>query len=207
MATNGVSGTTGHYPEIRINLIGLEETLRALRQYDPDARKQLFNAISLSARMIRDDARKIVPTIGIVRGWREQRGMPQGDGAWKNRTLTRGGRGWPPWEVQNVKTGIKSYMSRRRASKGSVISSRGIVVNRSGEGVIAEFARYSNKSRNYPWVNSTPLLNNLGRFHGGRIIWAAAERNRQTVNDTILDALQIANKRLQDALDAAPKGR
>lgn len=198
MATNS--------PELKINMIGLESTLKALKQHDPEARKHLFNAIAKSGRLIRDDARKIVSTMYVIRGWREQSGMPTGAGSWKNRRLTRGGIGWPPWDVQNIKSGIKTYMAVKRAYKGSVITARGIVVNRSGEGVIAEFARFSRRSKRFPWVNSVPLLNSLGRFHGGRIIWAAAERNRETVNRTILDAMETANKRLQAALDTASKG-
>ena len=188
--------------EIQIYLTGLEETLSALSLYDPDARKQLFNAVRDATQIIRDDARRHIPSAAIPTGWRQQTGMPQGDGAWQKRTLTRGGKGWPPWEPNNVKRLIKSYMGRRRASRWSIITTRGIVVNASGEGVIYEFAKKSHKSAKYPWVNSTPFVRHMGSFAGGRLIWAAAERNKEQVRTEILDAMAVANQRLQSRFDA-----
>lgn len=192
--------------ELRISLTGLEETLKALKQYDPEARKQLFQAVSSATRLIRDDARRSVTSLPVPTGWRTQRGMPTGEGSWKNRTLTRGGKGWPPFDPNNVKRLIKSYMGRKRVSKGSIITNRGIVVNASGEGVIYEFAKKSHQSRNYPWVNSVPFINHLGRMQGGRIIWAAGERRKEEVKTQILDALAVANGKLQKAFDSVKEG-
>ena len=191
---------------INISLTGLEETLSALKKYDPEARKQLFQAVSAATRLIRDDARRSIPSASIPTGWRLQRGMPQGEGSWKNRTLTRGGKGWPPWEPSNVKRLIKSYMGRRRQSKGSIITSRGIVVNASGEGVIYEFAKKSHRSKQFPWVNSVPFINHLGSMQGGRLIWAAGERRKEEVRSEIMNALAVANSKLQTALDAVKEG-
>lgn len=192
--------------ELRVSLTGLEETLNALKKYDPEARKQLFGAVATATRLIRDDARRSVTSLPVPSGWREQKGMPQGDGSWKNRSLTRGGKGWPPFEPNNVKRLIKSYMGRKRVRKGSIITNRGIVVNASGEGVIYEFAKKSHTSRNYPWVNSVPFINHLGRMQGGRIIWAAGERNKERVRAEILDALAVANSKLQAAFDSVKEG-
>ena len=192
--------------ELRVSLTGLEETLNALKKYDPEARKQLFNAVASSTRLIRDDARRSVTSLPVPSGWREQKGMPQGDGSWKNRSLTRGGKGWPPFEQANIKRLIKSYMGRKRVSKGSIITNRGIVVNASGEGVVYEFAKKSHKSTKYPYVNSVPFINHLGSMKGGRIIWAAGERRKDQVRTQILDALAVANTKLQAAMDAVKEG-
>lgn len=83
---------------INVSLTGLESTLSALKKYDPEARKQLFSAVASATRLIRDDARKSVPSLPVPTGWRNQHGMPTGKGSWQNRTLTRGGKGWPPFE-------------------------------------------------------------------------------------------------------------
>lgn len=187
---------------IKINLTGLEETLRVLKHYDPEARKQLMRGISTAARLIRDDARKSVPNLPVPTGWRNQSGMPKGAGSWTNRTLTRGGKGWPPWQPNNVKRFIKSYSGRKVTRRGSIISNRGIVVNASGEGVIYEFGKRSHKSARYPWVNSVPFVNHLGSMQGGRIIWAATERRKNEAQEIILDALSVANAKLQSALDS-----
>lgn len=192
--------------ELKVSLTGLESTLTALKKYDPEARKQLFNAIASATRLIRDDARRSVPSLPVPTGWRNQQGMPKGDGAWQNRTLTRGGKGWPPFEASNVKRLIKSYMGKKRVSKGSIITNRGIVVNASGEGVIYEFAKKSHRSANYPWVNSVPFVNHLGSMQGGRIIWAAGERRKEEVRTQILDALAVANSKLQTAFDSIKEG-
>ena len=191
---------------INVSLTGLESTLSALKKYDPEARKQLFSAVASATRLIRDDARKSVPSLPVPTGWRNQQGMPTGKGSWQNRTLTRGGKGWPPFEPGNVKRLIKSYNARKRTRKGSIITNRGIVVNASGEGVIYEFAKKSHQSRNYPWVNSVPFINHLGRMQGGRIIWAAGERRKDEVKTQILDALAVANTKLQAAFDSVKEG-
>lgn len=191
---------------INISLTGLEETLTALKKYDPEARKQLYSAVALATRMIRDDARKSVPSLPVPTGWRNQQGMPTGEGSWQNRTLTRGGKGWPPFEPNNVKRFIKAYMGRKRVSKGSIITNRGIVVNASGEGVIYEFAKHSHKSTKYPWVNSVPFINHLGSIKGGRLIWAAGERRKDEAQKQILDALAVANAKLQTAFDSVKEG-
>lgn len=191
---------------IKINLTGLEETLKALGRYDPEARKQLLRAVSTASRLIRDDARRSVSSLPVPTGWRSQQGMPKGEGSWKNRTLTRGGKGWPPFEPGNVKRLIKSYNARKRTRKGSIITNRGIVVNASGEGVIYEFAKKSHQSRNYPWVNSVPFINHLGRMQGGRIIWAAAERRKDEAQTLILNGLAVANSKLQKAFDSVKEG-
>lgn len=192
--------------ELRVSLTGLEETLKALKQYDPEARKQLQSAIAVATRLIRDDARKSVPSLPVPTGWRNQSGMPTGAGSWENRTLTRGGKGWPPWQPNNVKRFIKSYAGRRRVSRGSIITNRGIVVNASGEGVIYEFAKHSHRSAKYPWVNSVPFVNHLGRVQGGRIIWAAGERRKEEVKTQILDALSVANSKLQAQFNSVKVG-
>lgn len=192
--------------EVRINLTGLEETLRALSKYDPDARKQLIRGISTATRLIRDDARRSVPSLPVPTGWRLQQGMPKGERSWQNRALTRGGKGWPPWEPGNIKRLIKSSIAKKRVSRGSIISNRGVVVSASGEGVIYEFAKKSHRSTKYPWVNSVPFVNHLGSMSGGRIIWAAAERRRDEVQKIILDALNVANTKLQGALDSVKEG-
>jgi hypothetical protein len=192
--------------ELRVSLTGLEETLKALKQYDPEARKELFNAVASATRLIRDDARRAVPSLPIPTGWRNQSGMPNGDGSWQNRTLTRGGKGWPPFEANNVKRLIKSYMGARRARKGSILTTRGIVVNASGEGVIYEFAKTSHRSTKYPWVNSVPFINHLGSMKGGRVIWAAGERRKDEVRKQILDALAVANAKLQSRFDSVKEG-
>lgn len=191
---------------INVSLTGLESTLSALKKYDPEARKQLFSAVASATRLIRDDARKSVPSLPVPTGWRNQQGMPTGKGSWQNRTLTRGGKGWPPFEQANIKRLIKSYMGRKRVSKGSIITNRGIVVNASGEGVIYEFAKKSHKSTKYPYVNSVPFINHLGSMKGGRIIWAAGERRKDQVRTQILDALAVANTKLQAAMDAVKEG-
>lgn len=97
-------------------------------------------------------------------------------------------------------------MGRKRVSKGSIITNRGIVVNASGEGVIYEFAKKSHKSTKYPYVNSVPFINHLGSMKGGRIIWAAGERRKDQVRTEILDALAVANTKLQAAMDAVKEG-
>ena len=191
--------------ELKVSLIGLEETLKALKQYDPDARKELFNGIASAARLIRDDARRSISSVDLPSGWRKQTHAPRGDGAWKNRVLTRNGRGWPVFNESEVKRGIRSYMSRRRASRGSVVTTRGIVMNKSYGGIIDEFATKSHTSVEYPWVNSKPFIQALGRFSGGRMIWAAGERNRDKVRSQILDAVSVANQRLQSHLDSASR--
>ena len=189
--------------ELRVSLTGLEETLTALKKYDPEARKQLFQAVASATRLIRDDARKSVSSLPVPTGWRNQQGMPKGEG---KRKLTRSGKGWPPFEPNNVKKLIKSYMGKRRVAKGSIITTRGIVVNASGEGVIYEFAKRSHPSKRYPWVNSVPFINHLGSMQGGRIIWAAGERRKEEVRGQILDALAVANTKLQAAIDRVKEG-
>ena len=186
--------------DFRIQLQGFEETLRALRKMNPDAAKALLSSMRQASGLVRQDARKSVNSLSIPSGWRNQQGMPTKAGSWANRELTRNGRGWPPWQKSNIKSGIKAYM-RRQKNRGNVVQARGIVVSRSGEGVIYEFAQHSHKSVQYPWVNSEPFLRKLGQFQGGRIIWAAAERNRNKVQTLVMDALEKANQALQAGLE------
>lgn len=193
--------------EFKINVTGLEETLKALKQYDPAARKALYQAIAKSGRLIRNDARKRVPSLHVARGWREQKDWPDRSGTWERRRLTRGNKGWPPWNPDNVKKFINSYMKASKASKGSIITSRGIVANSSAEGVIYEFAKYSNESKNYPWVNSIPFVNALGTMRGGRLIWSSAERLRHQWEPMIINGMDEANAKLQAHLDSIRGGK
>lgn len=194
------------FGDLRLSLTGLEETLKALKQYDPEARKQLFSALTVATRLIRDDARRSVSSLPVPSGWRNQRGFPQREGSWKNRELTRGGKGWPPWEVDYIKKKIKAWNRKRPTSKGSIITSRATVGNVSSTGAMYEFAKKSHRSADYPWVNSTPFIDKLGSMTGGRILWAAAERQNNAVQTQIIDALHIANAKLQAAFDTTGAG-
>jgi hypothetical protein len=183
--------------EKAIILIGVKETLTALKEFDKDAVKGFNKVISSELRGARDEARNKVDKIGSsqtdtpMRGWRKVE--PTNPSA-----TSRGGKGWPAWDTGAIKTGI---VSTRAAGKvrADYTTSAGALLNKSAAGAIFEVGgRLGGSGR---------FIENLNWFgKASRLIWWAVDKNKTEIENKIESAFNDAKATLQKHLDTNKKG-
>lgn len=187
---------------LTLDLIGYNDTLKALRGVDAVAAKQLRGQMRQAAAVIVKDARGHVNAdTPRVSGWRTIDAT--GRAPWTNRSLTRSGAGWPAWNVSDIRRTIKVSTRRSKPVRGQVNRTTLSIRSKSAALTVYEFAKHSRKSQSFPYVNSVPFVNRLGSYHGGRILWAAFERNKGVVFASMKDAVRSMNRIVQGDVNAA----
>jgi len=187
---------------LTMDLIGYNDTLKALRGVDAVAAKQLRVDMRTAASVIVRDARAHVTVDSPrVSGWRTVEAT--GKAPWTNRGLTRSGAGWPAWNVSDIRRTIKVSTRRSKPERGKVNRTTLSIRSKSAALTVYEFAKNSRRSKSFPYVNSVPFVNRLGSYHGGRILWSAFERNKSIVGDSIKTAVKSMNRIVQGDINAA----
>ena len=183
--------------EEAIVLIGVKETLAALKKFDEDAVKGFNKVVSSEIRGARDQARNYVDKIQNrttdtpMRGWRTVEP--------KNPSKTsRGGKGWPAWDTGAIKTGIVSTRAQGKV-RADYTTSAAALLNKSAAGAIFEVGgRLGGSGR---------FIENLNWFgKASRLIWSVVDKNKAEIEKKISDALDDAKKALQQHLDTNKKG-
>jgi hypothetical protein len=101
---------------VKVNVTGDTKVLKSLSTFDPEIAKTLGNNMSkIRKDIVADTKEAYTPRAGRLYNWRNRaaktpRGRRNADGT-LSTLLTRGGAGWPPWSVPNMRKGVKS--SRR----------------------------------------------------------------------------------------------
>ena len=102
-------------------IVGLDETVRALRQFDPAALKEMNKTIYQALKIAQTDARQLAPAVSPLSGW----ARPVKEGRWADRTFT----------PKAVKMGLKTKIDRTRR-RGNWTSKAYLLINSDAAGSI-----------------------------------------------------------------------
>lgn len=118
-----------------VEVKGLVETKKAMRQFTPDLLKEMNDEIKKVMTTVRDDARNYVP-FEVLSGWTHTRG------SWGNRA----------WSTAEVKKGIVYSQGRSEANQNG-FRSYYRVINKTAAGAIFETAGRKNP-QGQPWAGN-----------------------------------------------------
>jgi hypothetical protein len=171
-------------------IVGLDETVRALRQFDPDALKEMNKTIYQAMKIAQIDARKLAPAVAPLSGWAK----PIKSGKWDRLTF----------KAKPVKMGIKTKIDRAR-KRGTWTSKAYLLINADPAGAIYETAGRKNpqgkNAQGARFINAIQAQSNVTvRGKQGRIAYKAVEDNRTEIviksNAAIEKAQAAVNRKL-----------
>jgi hypothetical protein len=168
-----------------IVLIGVNETLKALKDFDKDAVKEFNKVINSELRNAKKDALGFVKSNPPLSGWNTQPAR---------NPRTRGGAGWPAWDQSVIKAGITTTKAQGKVRK-DYTTNAGALKNRSAAGVIYELAGRRNRTGNF--------ISNLERKEGNasRIVWKAVDKNKDRILRNVNSAFEVVKGKLQKNLN------
>ncbi|CAB4178112.1 hypothetical protein UFOVP1462_34 [uncultured Caudovirales phage] len=177
-----------------IILNGIEETLTALKKFDKAAVRKFNKVINTELAGAERDAHALVSMSPPMSGWRP-------NDAAKPRKTTRGGAGWPGWNVGVIQQGIKKSKADGRV-RGDYTTSAGALINKSAAGAIFEVAGRKTKGSTAR-TGSAQFLRNLGNRFGkaSRLVWRVVDKDRDKIQRNVVRALEEAKDSLQKHLN------
>lgn len=183
-----------------IVLVGIKETLDALKEFDKDAVKRFNKVINSELASAETSARTIVSRVNNSQGT----GTPMSGWRQNNATKpssTRGGAGWPGWNPAEVAAGIVKSRVQGRV-RGDYTTSAGALRNKSAAGAIFEVAGRKSKGT-ADRTSSAQFLRNLSARFGkaSRAIWSVVDKDRARIEKNVADALEEAKKELNSHLN------
>lgn len=183
-----------------IVLVGIKETLDALKEFDKDAVKRFNKVINSELASAETSARTIVSRVNNSQGT----GTPMSGWRQNNATRpssTRGGAGWPGWNPAEVAAGIVKSRVQGRV-RGDYTTSAGALRNKSAAGAIFEVAGRNTKG-SADRTSSAQFLRNLSARFGkaSRAIWSVVDKDRARIEKNVADALEEAKKELNSHLN------
>lgn len=186
------------------SIIGLDETLKALRTLDSDIYKEMNKDIRVALKDLQSTARAIVPDEipGLRTGW-------LGKGFGKSRTSKE--RGFPKYDASAARKGIVYSMGRRKANPWGWASVYALL-NKSATGAILETAgrasgygqgkksRSNNPDAGVHFVNAIASSTGVGPLYRvgqgastrGRIIYRAVAQDNGATKARIIHAINAA---------------
>ena len=177
-----------------IVLTGIKETNDALKQFDKAAARKFNKVINDELSRAERSADNLViqftnPAYGTpMRGWRKTSAT---------NPRTRGGAGWPAWDVSTIQAGITKSRSQGKV-RGDYTTSAGALVNKSAAGAIFEVAgRTPGSARKNQFIRY--LSNSFGK--ASRLIWAVVDKDKDEIQRRVAAALDEAKKTLQTNLN------
>ena len=171
-------------------IVGLDETVRALRQFDPAALKEMNKTIYQAMKIAQVDARQLAPSVTPLSGWAK----PIKSGKWDRLTF----------KAKPVKMGIKTKIDRAR-KRGTWTSKAYLLINADPAGAIYETAGRKNpQGRNAQGARFINAIRGQSgvtvRGKQGRIAYKAVEDNREEIvaksNAAITKAEAAVNAKL-----------
>ena len=173
-------------------LIGLEQTLASLKEFDKQANLEFRRVINSELDRIKAEALMLVPELPL-RNWNTQPAKhPHKD--------VRGGAGWPAWNPAKVRAGITVTKAEGKAWSSDYTTNAGALKNSDAAGMIFELAGFKSKG-DIP--SGKAMIDRLEHDYGKgrRLVFRAVLRNREQAQKKIFDALEVAKAKLQIALD------
>lgn len=176
---------------------GIKETLDALKEFNKDAVKRFNKVINTELAGAERDAKDIVSAVGNspMSGWRTK------DPA-RPRASTRGGAGWPGWNVGVIQAGIRKTKAEGKARKGDYTTSAGALLNKSAAGAIFEVAGRKTKAT-VARTGSAQFLRTLSARFGkaSRVVWRVVDKDRKRIENNVAKAYEEAQAILQKHLN------
>ena len=180
--------------EAVVVLTGIEETVKAMKQFDEKAVRQFNKLVNTQLGNAESAAHQLVDNIRSsttntpMRNWRTI-------AATNGRTW--GGKGWPAWNASEVKAGITKTRSQRRV-KGDYTTSAGALLNKSDAGRVFELSGRNKKTGIF-----IERLNWFGK--ASRLVWRVVDKERPRIQKEVAKALEDLKRDLQNHLDKAGK--
>jgi hypothetical protein len=167
-----------------VELVGVKDTLKALKQFDEEAVKTFNKVINSELNLAKKDAQGFVKAQPPLSGWNTQPAR---------NPRTRGGAGWPSWDQSIIKSGISTTRAQGKVRR-DYTTSAGALKNRSAAGVIYELAGRQNKTGNF--------ISNLENKEGNasRLVWKAVDQNKDRIIENVTKAFKIVQNKLQQNL-------
>ena len=184
----------------KIEVVGLGDTLKAMKVYSPNALKTYQREVRAAADIVVKTAREYIPAEPPMRGWRKippKRARSTPRPHTDPRTNPRGGAGWPIWNSAEIRAGIKPSIAKKR-QRGESWGSLLRVENRSASGAIFEVAGRRSKGKS---AGGRQFIRNLNAFHSAsRAIWRAYDENEKTVINAAQEAINKATTEFNRAV-------
>ena len=167
-----------------------------LKEFDKDAVRQFNKLVNTNLSSVEKQARDLVDDIQSrttntpMRNWKSTRAT----NGW-----TWGGLGWPEWNQQTIKDGIKKTRAQRRVRR-DYTTNFGAVMNISDAGKVYELSGKNKKSGSF-----IERLNSFGR--ASRLVWKIVDKERPRIEREISKAVDDLKRQLQTHLDNAGRTR
>ena len=177
--------------ESEIVLVGIQETLDGLKQFDKDAVKRFNKVLNDVLTDAERAARGFVKADPPMRGWKTTDPL-------KPKKTTRGGAGWPAYNQGVIQQGIRKTKTQGKV-RGDYTTSAGALINNSAAGAIIEVAgrKTGGTGTGIQFIrNLTDEIKNPSR-----LIWQAVDTKKKPAEIKVLAALNEAKADLQRNLD------
>ena len=177
--------------ESEIILVGIEDTLTALKAFDKKAVKN-FNAVINSVLTDAERAaRGFVKADPPMRGWKTSEPL-------RPKKTTRGGAGWPAYNQGVIQHGIRKTKAQGKVRR-DYTTSAGSLVNESAAGAIIEVAGRKSDGTG----NGKQFIRNLTDEikNPSRLIWRSVDERKKLAEIKTLAALNEAKAILQKHLN------
>jgi hypothetical protein len=184
-------------------LVGMEETIEALKNFDKEAVKKFEKVINDELRHARTDAQQLI-----------LKAVVSGDGSKKAplshwQTQAKIGartqkqsktRPFPTWDTAEVVAGIVSSKASGKV-RGDYTTSAGALINKSRAGAIFEIAGLvKGEGKNASGTAFKKILRD--KFgEASRVVWKIVDRDRLKIQANVVQALEEAKATLQKHLE------
>lgn len=174
--------------QTKIAVVGVRDTLRAIKKIDPEATKQLRNELNAAAKLIQVAAKKRVSNRPPLSGWNKIDAIRP-----RVRLGASTAPGWPAWKLIRSSIRVnKAATDRQRTTKTRTTVA---VYSSNPAAIIYEFAKQSHTLNRFSA--------HLPSSRGGRTLWAGHDEVAGQVQRKITDALSAARKIIQASVDSA----
>jgi hypothetical protein len=179
-------------PEQRIVLSGVKQTLDGLAEFDKAAVTAFNKLVNSELTNVQNQARRLVDNVSNyttqtpMRNWKTTRAA---------RGTSWGGLGWPEWNQETIKQGIKKTRAQRRTRK-DYTTNFGAVLNTSDAGKVFELSGKLKKSGSF-----IERLNWFGK--ASRLVWKIVDKERPRIEKEVSQELDKLKRQLQTHLDNA----
>jgi len=177
--------------ESEIVLVGIQETLDGLKQFDKDAVKRFNKVLNDVLTDAERAARGFVKADPPMRGWKTTDPL-------RPKKTTRGGAGWPAYNQGVIQQGIRKTKAQGKVRK-DYTTSAGALINESAAGAIIEVAGRTSGGTGSGIQFITNLTDEIK--NPSRLIWRAVDERKRSAQMKTLAALDDAKAILQKNLD------
>ena len=184
-----------------IVLTGIKETVDALKEFDKSAVRKFNKVINTELANAERNAHDIVRGISNGKTDTPMSGWRPYDAA-KPRRSTRGGAGWPAWNMSEVIAGVRKTKAQGKV-RADYTTSAGALINKSAAGAIFEVAGRISGAKATGRDQGSQFMRTLSaRFKpASRLVWRVVDKDRAKIEANVNKALQEAKAELQRHLN------